>query len=161
MPTRTSETDTDGVMMALGYDADLQAFDLVTVSDRLARDGAFETCVYVSLFTNRRDPRDPTNAIGGWWGNDYPDVPGDEVGSLLWTLEGKRIDASALRDARVFTMQAMAWAVDDGVAAKVEAVAEPYGPDSIAIGLWIYRPDGSRRWFGTWDLTGKKLTDAP
>lgn len=163
MPSKSAEIETDGVMMALAYDVGLLGFDLVVVggdSPRLARDGALETAVIISLFTDLQDPTDPANDLGGYWGDAYADVPGDKIGSLLWTLAGQRIDADLVRKARKYSEDALAWMLADGIAESIEVVTT-VTDGNVHIKIAIAQPgDAAPRWFGIWDLLGRKFADA-
>lgn len=135
----------------LGFSNALLEFDLVTDRERLVTDGGLETMIILSLFTNRRSPKDPGNARGGFWGGDF--------GSLLWTLEGKKITADLVREAKGFSEDALAWIAGDGVG-TVEVVATPLA-STVRIHVSVTRPDDAApQWFGPWSLLGKRLDNA-
>src|SRR5690242_20637804 len=92
--------------------------DLATGSD-------IETAVLVSLFTDRTasadfQPSDGTTDRRGWWGDMF--APARPVGSRLWQLErAKKVgNASILQQARGYCNEALAWLVEDGIAASVD-----------------------------------------
>lgn len=99
----------------------------------LANDDGLQTAVLISLFTHRRaEPDDvlPNSALGrrGWWGDAFPVVEGDLIGSRLWLLwREKRLD-SALRRAEEYAREALRWLVEDGVARSVNVTAEALQP---------------------------------
>ena len=118
----------------------------------LATDDGLETAVIVSLFTDRRAEADdalpgalPSGGDTdrrGWWADAYVLRQGDapeSMGSRLWLLGREKALAKVLEQAREYAEEALAWMVDDGVAAQVQAVAERQG-DRLALGVTIQRP---------------------
>lgn len=101
--------------------------------------------VLISLFTWRRaNPDDPlpADARQGWWGDSYPVEPNDRIGSRLWLLARSKLTEDTVRRAREYAEEALAWLVQDGVAARVSVQAERRGIDTLALTCQIYRLDG-------------------
>ncbi|MCI8212575.1 hypothetical protein AUC61_23880 [Pseudomonas sp. S25] len=77
----------------------------------------------VSLLTWRRaaadDPLDDTERYG-WWGDSYPSVTSDQIGSRLYLLRRRTLTAQVERDAQSYAREALQWMLDDG---RVTAVA--------------------------------------
>ncbi len=66
-----------------------------TVSDPLTR------AVIISLFTWRRaEPDDDTDIPMGWWGDTWPTVADDRIGSRLYLLRRSRLTAQTAHKAR-------------------------------------------------------------
>lgn len=101
--------------------------------------------VLISLFTWRRaNPDDPlpADARQGWWGDSYPVEPNDRTGSRLWLLARSKLTDDTARRAREYAEEALAWLVQDGVAARVQVSTERQGLDRLAMRCQIYRHDG-------------------
>ena len=116
---------------------------------------ALETAIIISLWTDRACPRDhPLFKFAdgdprGWWG-DAVDVRADlgegPLGSLLWLLERSAIDEVATpRWAVSFVHEALAWMVEQNVAARIEAQASvSKSPNRLDIAVQIYGQDGAK-----------------
>lgn len=114
----------------------------------LAEDDGLSTAICISLFTDRRaDPDDvlPDNSDDrrGWWGDAFPDVAGDLIGSRLWLLSREKQLQEALDRAREYAEEALAWMVEDGVADQVIVTAEKAREGMIGLTVQVYRPTGT------------------
>ncbi len=145
--------------LALLWNDALFGADLALVDGQLVTDDGLRTAVIISLFTDRRaGPDDELPEDGadrrGWWGDDIAEMPGDLIGSRLWLLRRAKFTSANINRARDYAREALAWLVEDGVAASVEVEAAGIRPDTLAIGATIVRP-GSRnvRFDFTWDAT--------
>ena len=140
----------------ISWDVDLQHgdFNFDTAVQDLESDAGLETAVLISLFTDRRanidDPLPDSNNTSrrGWWGDlASPEVEGDQIGSRLWLLEREKTLESVLTRAKQYTIEALQWLIDDGVAEKVDVSTERLtiatGYDVLAILGEIFKPDGS------------------
>lgn len=100
--------------------------------------------VLISLFSWRRaNPDDslPSNQRYGWWGDTYPELSNDRIGSRLWLLyRGKLTQQTVLR-AKEYAEEALKWLIDDGVADGVTVVSERQGLDRLALGVLLVRGD--------------------
>jgi phage gp46-like protein len=106
---------------------------------------ALYRAVVISLFTWRRaGPDDPVDDAEryGWWGDSYPRVNGDRIGSRLWLLRRRSITAQTLRDAEHFAREALQWMVDDGLALDGEGTVERAGHDQISVLVTINQAGG-------------------
>ncbi|HWX48118.1 MAG TPA: phage GP46 family protein [Roseomonas sp.] len=106
------------------------------------------TAVLVSLFTDRRAaedfvPTDGTDDLRGWWGDTYAD---DQIGSRIWQYErAKKSDGAALLlSVQQAARESLDWLLVDGVASSVDVQAGWLNPTTIALGIQITQPDGSR-----------------
>lgn len=91
--------------------------DLVASGDRIAR------AVVISLFTWRRaEPSDPVDDDEryGYWGDAYPDMPRDRIGSRLWLLRRRSLTAATIQDADRYARESLAWLIEDGIAQAVD-----------------------------------------
>lgn len=102
------------------------------------------TSVLISLFTDARAAPDDVlpDASGdprGWWGDAGRDRP---LGSKLWLLErAKRTEETRLR-AQDYAQDALAWLVEDGIAASVTVEAAWTGEKMLGVQVTIAEPDG-------------------
>lgn len=115
------------VWSSVSGDADLSRIDLDV---DLATDEGLMTAVMLSLFLDRRAEPDDKPPSGdardrrGWWADQFAAVPGDRYGSRLWLLDrAKRTNETALR-AKEFIREALAWMIDDRVAAGIDVTTE-------------------------------------
>lgn len=100
--------------------------------------------VIISLFTWRRaTPDDNAAQPMGWWGDTYPTVTGDRIGSRLWLLGREKITNDMLNRARDYATEALQWLLDDGVAARVEISSVRSGQDEARLDIAIYQRDGT------------------
>lgn len=118
----------------------------------ISLEAGLETMVAYSLFTNRRArPSDERDKPFGWWGDAFSPVTGDRIGSLLWLLRRANLTPDTLRKAKLYSDQALAWMVEDGMAKKVTTQVERQANGIIAIGVDILRPDGEA-WSKVWEV---------
>ncbi|PCJ57843.1 MAG: hypothetical protein COA65_08845 [Rhodospirillaceae bacterium] len=129
------------------------AADLDFQSGALALDGGLETAVIVSLFTDRRadvddELPDGTTRRRGWWGDavapvvDGAPVLGDRIGSRLWLLAREKQTQSVVLRARDYAREALQWLIDDGIAERIDILAETIRPGVLALAIDIHRPAG-------------------
>lgn len=94
----------------------------------LAADDGLQTAIVLSLFTDRLaaegDATVQPAARRGWWGDAYPEVTGDRIGSRLWQLAREKQTTAVLARAELYAREALQWLVDDGVASAVTVAAE-------------------------------------
>jgi phage gp46-like protein len=142
-------------------------FDYQTSDDgsRLVTDDGLETAVTISLFTDCAATADELIEYGfaadqnrGWWGDDYPDVEGDVMGSRLWLLERSKRNEETLAAAIEYAQAALAWLIDDGVAKTVTATAA-WSHHILRLSIEIVRKDG-KRWAAVWNATSGELLEA-
>lgn len=122
----------------LSGDVQLQGHDL-------AQGDQLKSAVIISLFTDRR--AEPDDALPGsvedrrgWWGDAFPVVAGDRIGSRLWLLAREKHLASVIERGRQYAEEALAWLVEDGIASRVTVLAEAPRPGLLALGIAIERP---------------------
>lgn len=142
-------------MIKLGYDYGVP--NLAYTVDGTEDDASFATAVLISLLTNRRatenEALDPTNR-GGWWGDSYANIEGDQSGSKLWLLSGNKVTESILSKAVEYALEALDWMKQDGITETVEVVATRVSPDVLDLEISIERPDKpADKWLGFWEAT--------
>lgn len=98
------------------------------VANDLATDNGLRTAAMTSLLTDRRADQDEEIPDGttnrrGWWGDEYLENPGDRMGSKLWLLDRSKKLPGVRRDIQDHARQALAWMVEDKIAASVEPTA--------------------------------------
>lgn len=107
---------------------------------------ALPRAVIISLFTWRRaNPDDdlPGDMKMGWWGDSFPPVANDRIGSRLWLLTRAKLLPETLRRAKEYAEESLRWLIDDGVAQRVDVEVERQGLSTLALACRIYRSDGS------------------
>ncbi|RTY53678.1 hypothetical protein EKL29_21175 [Pantoea sp. YU22] len=111
---------------------------LSSALDRLTR------AVLISLFTWRRaESDDETDQPFGWWGDTFPSVANDKIGSRLYLLKRSKLTNATVSQARDYVQQALDWLTEDGVAARVDVSVARTGIDLLEVGIKIYQHDGS------------------
>jgi phage gp46-like protein len=133
--------------LALRWDGDALAADLAVEANDFARDATLQTAVELSLFLDRRADDgdqlpDQETDRRGWWGDSVPVVPGDRIGSRLWLLAREKQTATTRARLEQFAREALAWLLEDKVAAKVEVVASFPRPVMWGLEVAITRPSG-------------------
>ncbi|WP_421793981.1 phage GP46 family protein [Hydrocarboniphaga effusa] len=127
------------------------SFDLEVCCNDLATTDGLESAVAISLFTNARAPDDfalPLGADrGGCWMDSYPDIEGDEMGSLLWLLSREKQTDETRQRAERYARNALQWLLDDRVASAVSIVASYPSIGLMALAIEITDARGSRRSF--------------
>ena len=133
--------------IALLWDAETQQADLRMAGPDLAQTNELASAVAISLFTWRRakaDDRlpDPQSPRMGWWGDSFAPEPGDRIGSRLWLFAREKITALTLVRIRTAAEEALAWLVEDKVAARIEVAVERRDIDTVALLVTVHRGDG-------------------
>lgn len=101
--------------------------------------------VIISLFTWRRaNPDDdlPGDMRMGWWGDSFPVVENDRIGSRLWLLSRAKMLPETIARAKEYAEEALRWLIDDGVAARIDVEAERHGLSTLALGVRVFKSDG-------------------
>ncbi len=154
--------------LALEWNIETWSADLVVSGGALATHDGLRTAILISLFT---DARAPDGAVlpedgadrGGWWGDAFggdvsttiADIDQrNAIGSLVWLLRRAKVTPQALRDARQYCLDALAWFLRDGIASAVDVEAEAQG-DRMAIAVFLTRPNGPdrERYDFTWEAS--------
>ncbi len=103
--------------------------------------------VVISLFTWRRaapdDPVDDEERFG-WWGDSYPSVADDRIGSRLWLLRRVKLTAGTQRDAEFYANEALQWLLDDGQVLEVDVLTERVDSSRLNLRVMLIIPGGTR-----------------
>lgn len=94
--------------------------------------------VVISLFTWRRaatdDPVDDDDRFG-WWGDSYPAVDDDRIGSRLWLLRRVKLTRQTQLDAEFYAREALQWLLDDGQVISIEITSERADVARLSLGV--------------------------
>lgn len=131
-------------------------FDINILNGDLEADDGLETAVAISLFTDKRvtneELPDLATSKRGWWGDMYPDVDQDKIGSRLWTLEREKRTIETLRKSEDYSREALSWLLEDSVADSIDVKSEYNTNNFLIINIDISRPDQeSSRFSIVWD----------
>jgi phage gp46-like protein len=108
-------------------------------------ESAWRRAAVVSLLTWRRagadDPLDDGERYG-WWGDSYPSVTNDRIGSRLYLLRRRSLTAQTERDAQTYAREALKWMLDDGRVTDV-AITTERGTDRLNMRVLLTFRDGA------------------
>lgn len=103
--------------------------------------------VVISLFTWRRaatdDPVDDDERFG-WWGDSFPAVDDDRIGSRLWLLRRVKLTGQTQLDAEFYAREALLWLLDDGHVISVEITSERADVSRLNLGVTLTLSTGQR-----------------
>lgn len=103
--------------------------------------------VMISLYTWRRaatdDPVDDEE-LYGWWGDSYPAVADDRIGSRLWLLRRVKLTEATQRDAEFYADEALRWLLDDGHVISIEITSEKVDIGRLNLGVTLTILGGTR-----------------
>jgi len=92
--------------------------------------------VVISLFTwaraNDSDPVDDSD-LQGWWGDSFPDVANDKIGSKLWLLRRRTLTQATMNDAVRYAREALAWMIADDHVDGVDVAAHRHGIEQLRL----------------------------
>ena len=80
---------------------------------------ALTRAVLISLFSWRRAADDDAlddEERYGWWGDTFPTVADDRIGSRLWQLRRVKLTRQTQMDAEFYAREALQCLIDDGLA---------------------------------------------
>lgn len=111
------------------------------------REAALTRAVLISLFTWRRaetdDPVDDEE-LYGWWGDSYPVIADDRIGSRLWLLRRVKLTDATQRDAEFYANEALQWMLDEGHAIAIEIASEKHDISRLNLIVILTIPGGAR-----------------
>lgn len=111
------------------------------------REATLTRAVLISLFTWRRaltdDPVDDEELFG-WWGDSYPDIADDRIGSRLWLLRRVKLTDATQRDAEFYANEALRWLLDDGHAIAIEITSQKAEISRLNLTVILTVPGGDR-----------------
>jgi len=111
------------------------------------REDVLIRAVLISLFTWRRgmtdDPVDDEELFG-WWGDSYPTIADDRIGSRLWLLRRVKLTGATQRDAEFYASEALQWLLDDGHVIAIEITSERHDVNRLNLIVILTIPGGDR-----------------
>jgi len=122
----------------------------------LKADEGLETAVLISLFTDQRVTSGELPAgqsdRRGYWGDIYPPVQGDQIGSKIWTHERGKSSTETLAALESRITEALDWMIDDGAASSVSVEGSIDAYKQMFFTIEIARPTGENdRYSLVWD----------
>lgn len=119
-------------------------------------DEGLETAVLLSLFTDQRvDSSELPPGLTdkrGWWGDMFPNVQGDQIGSKLWVLDRSKTTDETLAAIETNALNALNWMLVDGVASSVSVTASYNTDKSVSLVIEITEQTGNEARFSlVWD----------
>lgn len=100
--------------------------------------------VVISLFTWRKAGKDDVpEEKNGWWGDTFPTVQNDRIGSRLYLLKRSKLTNKTPLKAREYIAEALQWLTADGVAARVDVTAHRLGINAMSASTVIQKQDGT------------------
>lgn len=98
--------------------------------------------VWISLFSWRRaesgDRLDDGERMG-WWGDSFPVIANDRIGSRLWLLRRKTLVPEVLRQAEAYARESLQWLIDDELVTAIEVAVS--SSDRIRLDLVVQLSD--------------------
>lgn len=152
--------------LALRWDPDRFAADLVLEGGALATDDGLRSAILISLFSDARAPDaaelpEPGGDRRGWWGDAVSadtgsalvarDDPRNFIGALLWLLGRSKVTQPVIQRARQHAAEALDWILRDGIASGIDLAVEAQPPapgeaaQRLAIGIILTRSGGPDR----------------
>lgn len=131
-------------------------FDIAISGDDLQTDNGLETAVTISFFTDRRvtDEELPflETSKRGWWGDMFPEIDQDKIGSRLWTLDRSKVLNETLSRMNELCKESLNWMLEDGIAGEIAVNSEYNENKQMITTVEISRPDEqSERFSVVWD----------
>lgn len=131
-------------------------FDLSIENDDLLADNGLETAVAISVFTDRRvsdeELPDLETKKRGWWGDMFPEIDLDRIGSRLWTLDRSKTTVETLNRMNELCKESLNWMLEDGIAGEIAVNSEYNDNKQMITTIEISRPDEqSERFSVVWD----------
>ena len=112
----------------------------------LSLEASLVRAVVISLFTWRRaatdDPVDDDERFG-WWGDSYPSIADDRIGSRLWLLRRVKLTADTQRDAEFYAREALQWLLDDQQVLEVDVLSERADSHRLNLRVILTVPSGA------------------
>lgn len=100
--------------------------------------------VIISLFTWRRaEPDDDIDFPFGWWGDSYPTVQNDRIGSRLYLLKRSTLTNRTAPKAKEYISEALKWMVDDDIASRIDVEVNRTAIDTLKAKVIITLTDGT------------------
>src|SRR3990167_11218221 len=132
-------TDIALVLTENSFDVEIQESDLMP-------DEGLETAVAISLFSDRRvsDEQLPDFETDkrGYWGDAFPEVDKDKIGSRLWTMDRSKVLTETPRRSEELCKEALEWMKEDGIAGEITINSEYNESKHMTTEIQISRTEG-------------------
>lgn len=143
-------------MSDIGLFLEDNCFDLALDGDDFKADNGLETAVAISLFSDRRvsDEELPQLEQGkrGWWGDMFPEIDQDRIGSRIWTVLRDKATTEILNRVNELCREALEWMQEDGIAGEIEISSEYNESKQLITSIEISEPDETTQRFSVlWD----------
>jgi phage gp46-like protein len=115
----------------------------VLVSDDV--EVSLRRAVEISLFTWRRanaSDQVEDDERFGWWGDSFPLVANDRIGSRLWLLRRRKLTTETIGAAVTYARESLKWMLDDGHVTDVQILTERAGTSRLNLGVMLTLPAG-------------------
>lgn len=97
--------------------------------------------VEISLFSWRRAETDDLiddDERYGWWGDSYPAVSNQKIGSRLWLLRRRTLSQDTIIDAEHYINEALQWMIDDQLITSFDVKLTRVGLDQLKAVVTCY-----------------------
>lgn len=133
-----------------------RCFELNLKNGDLEADDGLETAVAISLFTDKRVTTEEVPAgetsKRGWFGDLFPEVDQDKIGSKLWLLQRSKRTTETLRKFEDYCREALQWLIEDGVSGSINVEASYDTNGHLSCLIDISKPKGRTSRFSLlWD----------
>ena len=131
--------------------------NIVVENGEVKKDEGLETSVLISLFSDMRATIEEVGIDAerrGFWGDMFPEIPVDKLGSKLWLKDRSTRTLADLVSVETYADNSLKWMIEDGVAKSVSSVAsfDENGNSAIILAIQIEKPDGTQNRFKVfWD----------
>lgn len=128
---------------ALVWNPSAQAADFVLGAVGWDQGNALSTAIILSCFCDARD-NTVTDDPRGWFGDAFPNVDGDVIGSLVWK-EYRTKDLATEPDLlRQRFETALRWLITDGVCSSIPVTVTRVGLGQYVVAISPVQPDPSK-----------------
>ncbi|QYN42216.1 phage GP46 family protein [Gilliamella sp. ESL0443] len=98
----------------------------------------------ISLFTwRRKNTSDDSEHPYGWWGDSYPSIANDKIGSRLYLLARSKLNNQTANFAKIYIKEAVQWMINDGLASRIDVSVKRIDLTVLAATINIFKEDGS------------------
>lgn len=98
----------------------------------------------ISLFTwRRKNTSDDSDHPYGWWGDSYPSIANDKIGSRLYLLARSKLNNQTANFAKIYIKEAVQWMINDGLASRIDVSVKRIDLTVLAATINIFKEDGS------------------
>ncbi|MCX8659610.1 phage GP46 family protein [Gilliamella sp. B2772] len=97
----------------------------------------------ISLFTwRRKNTSDDSDHPYGWWGDSYPSIANDKIGSRLYLLARSKLNNQTANFAKIYIKEAVQWMINDGLASRIDVSVKRIDLTVLVATINIFKKDG-------------------